>query len=298
MGTLTKLVVLACVDSAEAAATVRRALDVPRDAAQALGLSAVHASAEGQYRDGRGQIIDFKAAVDRAVASKISLPPGAPLPEPVRARTPEMRVRVVNETTMTTARRLVDAGHRTLALNFANGVVPGGGFLHGARAQEETLCRSSALFATLDGDAMYAAHRSRGDQASSDWAILSPDVPFFRADDGSPLDGPWPLSVLTCAAPVARRARGDGYDLVAADQLRARIQRVLAIAEAYRFDSLVLGAWGCGAFENDPARTARDFRDALAGPFLGVFREVIFAIADWSPERRFLGPFRDAFAAG
>ena len=146
---------------------------------------------------------------------------------------------------------------------------------------------------------MYAAHRSRADEASSDWAILSPDVPFFRADDGSPLDGPWLLSVLTCAAPVAQRtSMGAAEDLVAAHQLCARIHRVLAIAEAHRFDSLVLGAWGCGAFGNGPARTARDFRDALAGRFLGAFREVIFAIADWSPERRFLGPFRDVFAAG
>jgi uncharacterized protein (TIGR02452 family) len=290
---------LACVDSAEAAARVRRALDVPRDAARALGLSAVHASAEGRYRTGRGEIIDFKAAVDRAIAAKISLPPGAPLPEPVRARMPEMRVGVVNDTTMNAASRLVEGGHRTLALNFANGVVPGGGFLHGARAQEETLCRCSALFATLDGDAMYEAHRSRADDASSDWAIVSPDVPFFRADDGTPLDRPWLLSVLTCAAPVARpTAMGDGKDLVAAGQLRARIHRVLSIAEAHGFDALVLGAWGCGAFGNDPARTASDFRDALAGPFLGAFREVIFAIADWSPERRFLGPFRDAFATG
>jgi uncharacterized protein (TIGR02452 family) len=57
----------------------------------------------------------------------------------------------------------------------------------------------------------------------------------------------------------------------------------------------VLGAWGCGAFRNDPARTARDFREALLGPFLGAFREIAFAVVDWSPERRFLGPFRAAF---
>ncbi len=58
----------------------------------------------------------------------------------------------------------------------------------------------------------------------------------------------------------------------------------------------MLGAWGCGAFHNDPHRTARDFRFALENDYGGVFSEVVFAIADWSPERRYLGPFRDVFA--
>lgn len=57
---------------------------------------------------------------------------------------------------------------------------------------------------------------------------------------------------------------------------------------------MVLGAWGCGAFGNDPGRTARDFRAALESEdFDGVFSDITFAIADWSPKRRFLGPFRD-----
>jgi hypothetical protein len=55
--------------------------------------------------------------------------------------------------------------------------------------------------------------------------------------------------------------------------------------------------WGCGAFENDPRRTAVDFRQALEGDYSGAFSEVVFAITDWSPERRILGPFRDVFAA-
>jgi hypothetical protein len=49
-------------------------------------------------------------------------------------------------------------------------------------------------------------------------------------------------------------------------------------------------------FDNDPQRTATDFRSALEKDFRGAFSEVVFAITDWSPERRFLGPFRDAFA--
>ena len=82
---------------------------------------------------------------------------------------------------------------------------------------------------------------------------------------------------------------------MAGDLLQSRIRRVLAIAAAYGYQALVLGAWGCGAFGNDPARTARDFHAALAGDFAGAFAAVVFAITDWSPERRFLAPFAAVF---
>ena len=59
---------------------------------------------------------------------------------------------------------------------------------------------------------------------------------------------------------------------------------------------MVLGAWGCGAFANDPRRTAADFRQALEDDFKGVFSDVVFAITDWSPGRRSLGPFRDVLS--
>ncbi len=64
-----------------------------------------------------------------------------------------------------------------LVLNFANELHPGGGFQQGNRGQESLLCRSSALFATLSADPMYAAHAARPLPDSTDWAILSPDVP-------------------------------------------------------------------------------------------------------------------------
>lgn len=101
------------------------------------------------------------------------------------------------------SRRLMESSHRPLALNFANGIHPGGGFLAGARAQKEVLCRSTALYRTLVGDAMYDAHRKRPRPDSTDWAIYSPDVPVFRKDDGTELDRPWLLSFITCAAPYA-----------------------------------------------------------------------------------------------
>jgi len=117
-------------------------------------------------------------------------------------------------------------------------------------------------------------------------------VPVFRKDDGATLERPWLLSFITCAAPYAP-ALGQPE---AGNLLQRRIHRVLAIARAYGYVTLVLGAWGCGAFENDPQRTATDFCAALETDFQGAFREVVFAITDWSVQRRFLGPFRDVFA--
>ena len=187
----------------------------------------------------------------------------------------------------------MDEGRRPLALNFANGTETGGGFLRGATAQEEALCRSSGLYATLVGDPMYEFHRKHELWAeASDWAILSPNVPVFRDDRGMELDVPWLLSFITCAAPYAPSV---GHPR-SGDMLQKRIVRVLSIARAYGYTELILGAWGCGAFGNDPRRTASDFRGALEGEFDGMFGEVVFAITDWSPERRFLGPFRDVFS--
>jgi uncharacterized protein (TIGR02452 family) len=286
------LELLPCLDSDEMAAARRRELNIPRTRAAELGRTAVEATDMGYYLDVAGRRVEWSTEVSNACAAKRSIPPDALLSLPAEARNLVTRIQVSNETTLQAGRRLVDQGMRPVALNFANGVHPGGGFLNGARAQEEVLCRSSALWRTLLGDPMYEHHAQRPLPDSTDWAIYSPDVPVFRNDDGTPLDQPWLLSFMTCAAPYAP-AVGQPR---AGDLLESRIRRVLEIAHAFVHDTVVLGAWGCGAFENDPVRTAQDFRRALEGPFWRCFSDVVFAIADWSPERRFLGPFRDVFS--
>ena len=124
---------------------------------------------------------------------KLPVPPSGALTQTLRCQVTsefaftETRVQVTNETTLGASLRFVERGLRPLALNFANGIHPGGGFLGGARAQEEVLCRSSALYQTLVDDPMYEEHRKRPLPDSTDWAIYSPDVPVFRADDGTAL---------------------------------------------------------------------------------------------------------------
>jgi len=282
------------VDSDELGAIRRSELDVSREYAAALGVSAGRAIEEGHYFAEEGQRVDWSEAIRSARVAKRSIAPGDSLPENARPPIVETRITVSNETTLGAGHRLTTAGFRPLALNFANGVSPGGGFLGGARAQEEVLCRSSGLYATLRGDHMYDVHRRQESDDSSDWAILSPDVPVFRSDAGTTLGSPWPLSFITCAAPYAPSVGQPR----SGDLLQARIHRVFQIARAYGYKTLVLGAWGCGAFANDPGRTARDFRAALQSQFEGSFDQVVFAIADWSRDRRFLGPFRDVFVGG
>lgn len=283
---------LPCLDSPDMATSRRQELDIPRSRAAALGMSAVEAARLGYYLNRARDKVDWSLQVRNARSAKRSITPDAPLPFFERASQLETRVQVANESTLQASRRLADNALRPLALNFANGVHPGGGFLNGARAQEEVLCRSSALYGTLADDPMYEYPRGRPRPDSSDWVIYSPDVPVFRTDDGTELDCPRLLSFLTSAAPYAPVVgQPESGDL-----LQKRILRVLAIACAYGHQALFLGAWGCGAFANDPHRTAVDFRKALETDFRGCFSDVIFAVTDWSPERRFLGPFRDVFS--
>lgn len=288
-----RLRMLGCMDSPEMARSCRQALDISRESASELGLSAVEAINRGYYVNSTGQKVDWSEAVSRARLLKQSIPPDVALQitRPPR-HLPETRVLVCNETTLQASFRLVQDGHRTLALNFANGVRPGGGFLSGAKAQEEVLCRSSALYCTLVDDPMYEYHERRQRPDSSDWVIYSPDVPVFRTDSGRALDEPWNISFLTSAAPYAPEIGQPE----SANLLQKRIHRILAVASAYGYDTLVLGAWGCGAFANDPYRTALDFRKALEGDFAGHFADVVFAITDWSPERRFLRQFAYVFS--
>lgn len=290
---MNSLRVLPCLDSHEMAAARKKELDIPRQFAADLGKSAVEAARQGYYVNSKGVRVDWSRQVNDACSARRSIAPDATLPMSDDIPFAETRIQVANETTLAASRRLLESGVRPLALNFANGEVPGGGFLGGARAQEEVLCRSSALYVTLVDDPMYKAHDARPLPDASSWAVYSPDVPVFRTDDGAALDEPWPLSFITCAAPYAPIiGQPESGDL-----LEQRIHRVLEIAKAYRYSALVLGAWGCGAFANDPKRTSADFRRALEREFLGAFSEVVFAITDWSPERRFLGPFARVFGS-
>jgi uncharacterized protein (TIGR02452 family) len=262
------------------------------------GAEAVAIARAGCYVAPSGRRVDLEAAIARAVLSTRDYPPDAEIP---RAELPSPHVprfEVTNGTSLGAARAIAARGQTPFVLNFASAKHPGGGFLSGARAQEESLARASALYACIEGSPMYPYHRARSDAMYTSWMIHTPDVPVFRHEEtGALLEEPYACAFLTAPAPnagvVLQRAPERRAELSAV--LAERTARVLAIAAAHGHRHLVLGAWGCGVFENDPAEVALHFGRAFAGPLGAHFDEVVFAVLDWSKERRFVRPFVEQF---
>jgi uncharacterized protein (TIGR02452 family) len=229
--------------------------------------------------------------VRRAIAGTRLYLPGDTLPPAAGSVEPE--IEVTPESTVEAGRRL---GPGAVALNFASARNPGGGFLRGAKSQEEDLARASALHACLvTVPEFYAYHRDSDDLRYSDRVIYSPGVPVFRDDDGSLLEQPYGLSFLTAAAPnlgAIMRNRPEHAASVPT-VLYGRAERVLRVAAAHGHRRIVLGAWGCGVFQNSPEVVAGAFRAALAA--VPCFDGVTFAVLDRTGDGPTYRTFVDAF---
>jgi uncharacterized protein (TIGR02452 family) len=209
---------------------------------------------------------------------------------------------VVNETTLHAARRLLagEAGLRVLALNFASARHPGGGFLRGSQAQEESLTRASGLYGCLSAfREMYDANARFPSCLYTDHMIYSPDVPVFRDDEDTLLECPYPLSFVTAPAVNIGALRTNEPDSLGQVEpvMLSRMEKLLSVAVVHRHDALVLGAWGCGVFGNDPERVAGWFRRHLTGDglFRRAFRTVVFAVLDRTEGRSMIRPFERQF---
>ncbi|MFO0741603.1 MAG: TIGR02452 family protein [Labilithrix sp.] len=269
-----------------------------RSKARRQGEEAVVITEHGSYVAPSGRTVTIADAVRAAVSGTRDYRPE----ETVRLPSPGARattMRVVNGTSLEAAREIASRGHEPFVLNFASAKNAGGGFLNGARAQEESLARASSLYECIRRSEMYAHHRACGDCLYSDWMIHSPSVPVFRDDDsGALLEEPYRCAFLTAPAPNAGEVlarRPDRLDEVNRT-LCSRITRSLAIAAVHGHTHLVLGAWGCGVFKNSPVVVADAYRADLEGAFKGVFEEVVFAVLDWSEDRHFVRPFAERFA--
>ena len=275
---------------------LRQQLEIPRNLVADLGRQAIRISTEGEYVTPSGAKVLLRPEVEHAVQNTESYPPEREVPAQKDGNVKTI-FETANETTLSGARRLTAEGLRPAVLNMASASSPGGGFLHGARAQEEYLCRSSALYLCLENNKMYS-HPDAHNAFGTDWVIYSPDVPVFRDDNGRLLDRAEHFSILTCAAVNANGVQkylphrsGDIGPV-----MLKRMSKLLRVAALQHHDSLVLGAWGCGAFGNDGQLIARLFRETFQSEVRGIFTRVVFSITDWSADLKFIGPFKTIFA--
>lgn len=212
---------------------------------------------------------------------------------------------VGNETTLAAGYRLVvERGEsRTLLLNFASAKNPGGGFLGGSQAQEESLARSSALYASLQTQMeYYTINRECKTAFYTDHMIFSPAVPVFRNDATELLPAPYVVGMLTSPAVNAGAVLNSEPERAEeiAPVMAARIAKVLSVAASEGYEQLVLGAWGCGVFRNEPETIADLFAEALLGDsqFARRFKRVVFAVLDNTADESIVGPFRSRFGGG
>lgn len=189
-------------------------------------------------------------------------------------------IEVRNETTAQAAVRLQAEGKTNIvALNFASARNQGGGFLAGAIAQEEDLCRASGLYACLKRKPLfYNANILCDDTFYTHGLLYSPQVPFFRDDHNLFLEQPFTLSIVTAPAPNLSSMKGTADTNVLTSLFKARALRILQVANANGHKNIILGAWGCGAFGNDPDMVSKAFMWALGK--VPYFEHVTFAVYD------------------
>lgn len=183
---------------------------------------------------------------------------------------------------------------KIMCLNFASAKNPGGGFINGAEAQEESLARTSALYETqLQAGDYYKIHRDMESCFYTDTMIYSPKVPVFRKDKGELLLKPVFCNFITSPAVnagVVKRQEPERADEIY-DAMDIRMDKMFALALNEGNETLILGAWGCGVFRNDPKEIAGLFKKYLHGKYKNKFKRVVFAVL--TKKEEMIKPFEE-----
>ena len=188
-------------------------------------------------------------------------------------------------------------GNKVVVHNFASATSPGGGVVNGATAQEECLCRCSGLYFSLNNPDMwngfYTPHRNERNPIHNADIIYTPDVIVFKTDTSYPKMMPkenwYNVDVITCAAPNLREKPSNKYNANDGDkQIKVtdkellaihekRLRRMLEVAILMGADTIILGAFGCGAFANNPEIVAKANKNVIQ-EYLHAFKNIEFAI--------------------
>lgn len=275
-----------------------------RSALKRIAEETLTAIREGSYGY-KGVDQDLTEAVKEAksktayYSSSSSIKEWASSTKPNPTHSSPTHISILQITTLDAARLLYNAYKstseegKTGILNFASATKPGGGFMNGAEAQEESIARSSTLYPALktnEAQQFYKLHtRENAENAAAYYShgmIYSPNISIFRDDDGN-WTYPFQVDILSCAAVNAgevRRANGfitSGQEVKIEKEMSERMGRILYLFERKGVRNIILGTFGTGVFRNDVATIARIWAHLLLLPearFKDSFDRIIFAI--------------------
>jgi uncharacterized protein (TIGR02452 family) len=184
----------------------------------------------------------------------------------------EMNVQTINSDTVSAASIFSKLG-KTCVLNMASAKKAGGGVANGAKAQEECLFRCSNLTTTVVQD-FYPLNYNE--------ALYTTDATFFKDRNYNNID-PFTVDVVTIAA-INLNPNAHYDDIIAFEKQHYRIitqdkiRLMLLLANMNKCENVILGAWGCGVFKNNPSTISDMFHKVINNEFKGCFKNVIFAV--------------------
>ncbi len=265
---------------------------------------------EGEYILPNGDVIDISANLDKMVEGTRFYTQKVETDSDNKDRY-DTRIKVINNDSLYEAWELLDMGLKPCVLNMASFHTPGGGVINGSSAQEENIFRRTNIFKSLyqfhplgknygvkQKIAQYPLNFNYG-------GIYTPNVTVFRKSEDKGynlMEEPFIVDVVTVPA-VRKPQLIDGkIEPRALKAIKNKIHQILAIALENGNDSLILSAFGCGAYGTPPDEMAKLFADALTQEeFVDRFKVIHFAIIDLpstngehNPNGN-LKPFKDIF---
>lgn len=221
----------------------------------------------------------------------------------------ETEVKVIDKDCIYAAKDLIDRGFNPCMLNMASFSTPGGGVMKGSSAQEENIFRRSNIFKSL-----YQFHsigenlgiEQREERYPLDYnfgGIYTPHVTIFKGGSDTRytlLEEPFEVAVVSVSAVKNPTLKNGKLEPWVIDTTKSKIRQIFDIALENGHDSLVLSAFGCGAYKTPPTEMAKLFKEVIESKkYKGAFKAIHFAIINLpstngkhNPEGNFQ-PFKD-----
>lgn len=225
---------------------------------------------------------------------------GAQIPVPTDKYNMPANIVVSQKRSLAAAGQYVE--QNVCVLNFASATNAGGGVTRGSNAQEEAICRCSTLYPCIsDSRVVSEFHDKHREDLKSgkinalynDDCIYTPNIVVFRNDTETPILLPekswYEVDVISCAAPNLRSKPSNAMNPGSGSKAvnikpgellelhKKRMGRILDIVKANGVEVVILGAFGCGAFQNPPDVVARAMKEVVQN-YLYSFKTIEFAV--------------------